>query len=106
MTSPWPEMNLVRLCITMVAPCSIGRNTAGDVIDASTIRSIPRRASSGASAGTSTSRSSGFDTASTKTARVVGRSAPRIAAVSVASTKSVSTPSRRPSSPRKAAVEP
>jgi len=99
-------MNLVRLCITIVAPCSSGRKTAGDAMDASTIRSTPRRASSGASAGTSTSRSSGFEIASTKTARVVGRSAFTIAPASVASTKSVSMPSRRPSSPRNAAVEP
>jgi hypothetical protein len=105
-TSPWPEMNLVRLCITRVAPCSIGRSTAGEAIDASTMRSIPRRASSGPSAGTSARRRRGLEIASTKTARVFGRRAPRIAAESVASTKSVSMPSRRPSSPRNAAVEP
>ena len=99
-------MNLVRLCITMVALCSIGRSTAGEAIEASTISSIPRRRSSGAIAGTSTRRRSGFEIASTKTARVVGRSAFTMAAGSVASTKSVSIPSRRPSSARNAAVEP
>jgi hypothetical protein len=99
-------MNLVRLCITMLAPCSMGRRTAGEAIEASTISSMWRRLSSPAMAGRSTRRSSGFEIASTNTARVFSRSAATIPGASVASTKSVVMPSRRPSSPRNAAVVP
>jgi hypothetical protein len=97
---------LVALWCTVVAPCSSGRRSAGETKVLSTRRASPRRRAIAASPGRSVSRSSGFETASAKIARVASVRAASTAAASVVSAKVTRIPHRAACSRSKASVVP
>src|ERR1700679_2234351 len=69
---PWPPMNLVAECTTIVAPCSIGLHRAGVAIVLSTIRGTPRDAASAATRAMSRTAPLGLPIVSPYRALVLG----------------------------------
>ncbi len=94
-TSEWPDRYFVPDSITRSAPCSSGRQTAGDANVLSTVSSAPCRWATSASAGRSARTQVGLAMVSTWRIRVrAAASDASTAWTSVVSTYATSTPSR------------
>ena len=106
MTRPWPSRYLVPECMTMSAPMAIGSCRLGVAKQLSTANSAPALCAKSARAWISHTSVSGLVGVSTKSKRVLGRSASRQAPRSVWGTKVDCTPNFARSEPMSLIVEP